>query len=168
MRPPRVGHPRIRRRASAACRTNLARPRSRYNKIVGHITKLSHQLKALESTNAFRISMTERLLDKLYSMGLISTKKSLELVDKVTVSAFCRCARAVWAVCRRGPERIHPTLPLPQPSLARDHGQAQDVGDGARGSQVCGAGAKFDERVLAAASHRRSLDRATCGWGRRW
>ena len=33
---------------------------------------------------------TELLLDKLYKMGLIPTKKNLALCDKLTASAFCR------------------------------------------------------------------------------
>lgn len=64
----------------------------RYNKICGHITKLAHELKDLEPSDPFRITMTEKLLDKLYAMGLISTKKSLEVCERIAVSAFCRYA----------------------------------------------------------------------------
>eukprot|EP00003_Mantamonas_plastica_P012039 TRINITY_DN2201_c0_g1_i8.p2 TRINITY_DN2201_c0_g1~~TRINITY_DN2201_c0_g1_i8.p2 ORF type:complete len:110 (-),score=34.42 TRINITY_DN2201_c0_g1_i8:585-914(-) len=34
--------------------------------------------------------MTDMLLEKMYNMGLIPTKKSLALCDKITVSAICR------------------------------------------------------------------------------
>lgn len=42
--------------------------------------------------------MTEQLLDKLYNMGLIPTKKSLALCDKLNTSAFCRRRLAVVLV----------------------------------------------------------------------
>mmetsp|Transcript_2153 Transcript_2153/g.2454 ORF Transcript_2153/g.2454 Transcript_2153/m.2454 type:complete len:184 (+) Transcript_2153:89-640(+) len=62
----------------------------KYSRIVGQITKLTAKLKALDSRDPFRISMTEQLLEKLYSMGIIPTKKNLSISSKVTVSAFCR------------------------------------------------------------------------------
>ena len=61
-----------------------------YNKICGMIVKLSAKLKTLKADDAFRIAMTEQLLDKLYNMGLIVTKKSLQKADEVTASAMCR------------------------------------------------------------------------------
>ena len=36
------------------------------------------------------MKITEQLLNKLYDMGVIQTKKSLLKAEKVTVSAFCR------------------------------------------------------------------------------
>jgi U3 small nucleolar ribonucleoprotein protein IMP3 len=63
---------------------------SRYNKLVGHITKLAENLKTYGERDTFRITMTEKLLKKLYDMGLIPTQKSLALIDRVTVSSFCR------------------------------------------------------------------------------
>jgi U3 small nucleolar ribonucleoprotein protein IMP3 len=61
-----------------------------YNRIVGMITKLSAKLKTLPADNAFRIAMTDQLLEKLVNMGLINTEKSLRKADEVTVSAICR------------------------------------------------------------------------------
>jgi U3 small nucleolar ribonucleoprotein protein IMP3 len=62
----------------------------KYNRLVGKITELAHRLKKLPAEDSFRISLTEKLLQKLYFQGLIPTKKSLELVDNVTVSSMCR------------------------------------------------------------------------------
>jgi U3 small nucleolar ribonucleoprotein protein IMP3 len=61
-----------------------------YNRIAGQITKLAAQLQTLPPTDAFRISMTEQLLQKLYNMGLINTASSLLKAEQITVSAFCR------------------------------------------------------------------------------
>lgn len=62
----------------------------KYNKISGYVTKLVNNLKKLKIEDPFRIEMTEHLLSKLYSQGLINTKKSLVVCDKLTVSSFCR------------------------------------------------------------------------------
>ena len=62
----------------------------RYNKLVGHITKLSNDLKTYSERDPFRIETTGNLLKKLYDMGLIPTQKSLSLCDRITVSSFCR------------------------------------------------------------------------------
>ena len=62
----------------------------KYNKIVGHVTKLVAKLKTLSSTDAFRTKMTSQLLAKLCSMGVIDTEKSLLKAEQLTVSAFCR------------------------------------------------------------------------------
>ena len=61
-----------------------------YNKIVGYITKLAHQLKQLPADDPVRQQRTDDLMEKLYQMGLIHTKDSLEHCAKVNVSALCR------------------------------------------------------------------------------
>lgn len=63
---------------------------NRYNKICGLITKLVHLLKTLKHDDKFRIAITSQLIDKLYDIGLINNKGSLELCEKIAVSAFCR------------------------------------------------------------------------------
>ena len=63
---------------------------ARYNKLVGQITKLIAQLRGYDASDSYRIEMTKKLLQKLYDMGLITTKASLASCDKVNVSAFCR------------------------------------------------------------------------------
>ena len=47
-------------------------------------------LKTFRSEDPFLIKMTEDLLQKLYDMGVVTTKKSLAVCEKIAVSAFCR------------------------------------------------------------------------------
>ena len=62
----------------------------RYNRLVGRIHALAHRLKKLPPTDAFRIATSERLMEKLYSKGLVRKADSLALAEEVTVSSFCR------------------------------------------------------------------------------
>mmetsp|Transcript_14415 Transcript_14415/g.28465 ORF Transcript_14415/g.28465 Transcript_14415/m.28465 type:complete len:184 (+) Transcript_14415:55-606(+) len=62
----------------------------RYNKLAGLITKLTSQLKDLPSDDAVRIKVTDGLIEKLFNMGLVPTKKSLMQCEGLAVSAFCR------------------------------------------------------------------------------
>ena len=61
-----------------------------YTRVVGQVTKLAHKLKTLPHDDAFRIAMTDQLLDKLYNMGILSTTKSLQKAEEITASAICR------------------------------------------------------------------------------
>ena len=61
-----------------------------YTKICGQVTKLANKLKTLPTEDAFRIAMTDQLLDKLYNMGILSTTKSLKKAEEITASQFCR------------------------------------------------------------------------------
>lgn len=61
-----------------------------YQRICGQVTKLSAKLKTLKPDDAFRIAMTEQLLQKLFDMGIVTTKKSLQKADEITASALCR------------------------------------------------------------------------------
>ena len=63
---------------------------TRYNKICGMITSLVCKLKLLPSEDPFRQQISEQLLEKLYHLGLINSKQSLQLCEKMAVSAFCR------------------------------------------------------------------------------
>lgn len=67
----------------------------RYNKLCGLITKLVSGLRGLPADDAFRIKMTELLLDKLYRMGVISHREGLSQVEGLPASAFCRRRLAV-------------------------------------------------------------------------
>ena len=60
-----------------------------YNKVCGLITKLVTQLKDLNERDPVRIEVTDLLLDKLYSLGLIQTKRLLAC-DKIAASTLCR------------------------------------------------------------------------------
>jgi len=60
---------------------------------------LCSKLSQLDANDAFRIKMTDILLEKLYNMGLIPTNRSLAIAEKITVSAFCR-RRLPVIMCR--------------------------------------------------------------------
>ncbi|KAH7467276.1 hypothetical protein PRIC1_011323 [Phytophthora ramorum] len=62
----------------------------KYNRLVGHISRVVARLKKRPATDPFRIKTTTALLDKLYHMGLIQTKKSLLKAEEVNVSSLCR------------------------------------------------------------------------------
>lgn len=49
-----------------------------------------HLPQTLKPDDAFRIAMTEQLLQKLFDMGIVTTKKSLQKADEITASALCR------------------------------------------------------------------------------
>jgi U3 small nucleolar ribonucleoprotein protein IMP3 len=61
-----------------------------YNKVCGMITKLVNKLKSMDKADEKRIQITNFLLDKLYFMGLTTTKKSLSVCEKLPASALCR------------------------------------------------------------------------------
>ncbi|BAM41162.1 U3 small nucleolar ribonucleoprotein/40S ribosomal protein S4-like [Theileria orientalis strain Shintoku] len=73
----------------------------KYNKLVGYITKLTSDLRKLPEDDPFRIKMTDDLLEKLYQMGLISTKSNLEVCERISASVFCRRRLAVVLVTRK-------------------------------------------------------------------
>ncbi|XP_066374839.1 U3 small nucleolar ribonucleoprotein protein IMP3-like [Miscanthus floridulus] len=62
----------------------------KYNGICLMVQKLVNIIKQMDLRDPFRIEMTDMLLDKLYNMGVISTKESLIKCEKLSVSAFCR------------------------------------------------------------------------------
>lgn len=70
----------------------------KYSKLCGMVTRLVHFLKKLDASDPTRIELTDQLLEKLYALGIITTKKSLIQLEKLTVSAFCRRRLAVVMV----------------------------------------------------------------------
>uniref|UniRef100_A0A7S1U2R4 U3 small nucleolar ribonucleoprotein protein IMP3 n=1 Tax=Phaeomonas parva TaxID=124430 RepID=A0A7S1U2R4_9STRA len=62
----------------------------KYNRLAGLITKLVAQLKKLPPSDPFRIKKSDKLLGKLYELGVIDTKKSLEKAERISAAAFCR------------------------------------------------------------------------------
>lgn len=60
------------------------------NKICGMVTKLTNMLRQIDPRDPDRVEMTEKLLDKLYSMGAIPSTKSLTLCYKLSTSSFLR------------------------------------------------------------------------------
>ncbi|OQV15089.1 U3 small nucleolar ribonucleoprotein IMP3 [Hypsibius exemplaris] len=72
---------------------------TKYNKLSREIRELANAIKDLDPKDPFRIESTSRLLEKLYSMGLIPTRENLELCNKVNASTFCR-RRLPVVMCR--------------------------------------------------------------------
>lgn len=62
----------------------------RYNKLCGVVTKMTSMLRTLPQNDKFRIKVTEQLADRMFNLGLINRRNSLEACAKVTVSNFCR------------------------------------------------------------------------------
>jgi len=62
----------------------------KYSKVVGNITKLVAKLKTLPQSDTLRFQLSEQILQRLYNMGIVNSTSSLSVVDKLTVSAFCR------------------------------------------------------------------------------
>ncbi|XP_033727588.1 U3 small nucleolar ribonucleoprotein protein IMP3-like [Pecten maximus] len=63
---------------------------TKYNKMSREIRELARKIKELDVKDPFRAEATSQLLEKLYTMRLIPSKRSLELADKITASSFCR------------------------------------------------------------------------------
>ncbi|RDA89683.1 hypothetical protein CP533_3349 [Ophiocordyceps camponoti-saundersi (nom. inval.)] len=63
----------------------------RYNRICGSLRQLAHRLSLLPPDNAVRRKIETQLLNKLYDMGVLSSRSKLSAVENnVTVSAFAR------------------------------------------------------------------------------
>lgn len=71
---------------------------TKYNKLCGLITNLTARLRKMKGSDEERIRMTEMVLEKLYGMGVIPSKQSLEEVHKLSASSFCRRRLAVVVV----------------------------------------------------------------------
>ncbi|PWN26210.1 putative IMP3-component of the U3 small nucleolar ribonucleo protein [Jaminaea rosea] len=72
----------------------------KYNTLVGKIRHLSLRLSTLPAEDPFRSKQESQLLSKLYEMGLLDTgAKMSDIMEKVTVSAFCR-RRLPIVMCR--------------------------------------------------------------------
>ncbi|GAV60099.1 Ribosomal_S4 domain-containing protein/S4 domain-containing protein [Cephalotus follicularis] len=62
----------------------------KYSSLCRMVQKLVSILKQIDPRDPFRIEMTDMLLEKLYNMGVLATRKSLALCDRLSVSSFCR------------------------------------------------------------------------------
>ncbi|KDP24329.1 hypothetical protein JCGZ_25625 [Jatropha curcas] len=62
----------------------------KYSSMCRMVQKLVNILKQMDARDSYRIEMTDMLLEKLYNMGVISSRKSLALCDRLSVSSFCR------------------------------------------------------------------------------
>lgn len=78
--------------------TQPAKDYHQYNKLCGRIKQLAEKIKDLDPSDKKRVESTDTLLEKLYEMGVIPLKRSLEQCAKITVSSFCRRRLAVVLV----------------------------------------------------------------------
>ncbi|KAK6542949.1 Small subunit (SSU) processome component [Orbilia ellipsospora] len=63
----------------------------KYNKICGSLRQLAHKLSQLPPEDEFRREHEERILEKLFQMGILNSKSKMsDIENKVTVAAFCR------------------------------------------------------------------------------
>jgi U3 small nucleolar ribonucleoprotein protein IMP3 len=67
----------------------------KYDKIVGHVTKVIAKLRNLEKEDSIRRQVSVMLLEKLYNMGIIDNKGSLTSAENLSVSSLCRRRLAV-------------------------------------------------------------------------
>ncbi|KAM2143769.1 hypothetical protein ACFX1R_047528 [Malus domestica] len=62
----------------------------KYSGLCRMVQKLVHILKQLNPNDPYRIEMTDMLLEKLYNIGVIPSKQSLALCERLSVSSLCR------------------------------------------------------------------------------
>ncbi|XP_044291923.1 U3 small nucleolar ribonucleoprotein protein IMP3 [Varanus komodoensis] len=66
---------------------------TRYNQLSRAVRELARRIRDLgdaPQSAAFRARSTAALLEKLYAMGLVPSKSSLEQCDRVSATSFCR------------------------------------------------------------------------------
>ncbi|KAJ2779033.1 U3 small nucleolar ribonucleoprotein imp3 [Coemansia javaensis] len=71
----------------------------KYSALVRQAQKAAHAISRLDPRDPKRAASEAALLDKLHAIGVLSSRKSMSLVDRLTVSAFCRRRLAV-VMCR--------------------------------------------------------------------
>ena len=92
----------------------------KYNKLCGMVTKLVNILKQMDPRDKERIELTDALLQKLYDMGAIPSKKSLALCDKLSVSSFCRRRLSVIMVRLKMAETLREAVTFIEQGHVRD------------------------------------------------
>ncbi|KRY83083.1 U3 small nucleolar ribonucleoprotein IMP3 [Trichinella pseudospiralis] len=61
-----------------------------YSKLSHEVRELARKIKELDPKDPFRVESSRLLIDKCYAIGLIPTRRGLDLCDSVNASAFCR------------------------------------------------------------------------------
>ena len=62
----------------------------KYKKLVSYIQDLIQKLEKLNTSDPYRIKMSDSLAQKLYHMGIINSTSSLKECENINVSSFCR------------------------------------------------------------------------------
>ncbi|KAL2951902.1 hypothetical protein AAZX31_19G080000 [Glycine max] len=63
---------------------------NRYSGLCHMVQKLVNILKQMDPKDPFRIDMIDKLLEKFYNMGVIPTRQSIMLCERLTISSFCK------------------------------------------------------------------------------
>ena len=71
---------------------------TRYNRLVGMVTKLVAVLRRLQPGDETRMELTDALLDRLVDMGVLPAKKSLAAAEALSTASFARRRLAVVLV----------------------------------------------------------------------
>ncbi|KAL5293104.1 IMP3 family protein [Megaselia abdita] len=61
-----------------------------YNKLSREVRDFVSKIAALEQSDPFKTECTDKLLIKLYNMGVIDNKLDLETASRVSASSFCK------------------------------------------------------------------------------
>jgi U3 small nucleolar ribonucleoprotein protein IMP3 len=83
-----------------------------YARIVGQITKLANKLSLLPPNSAVRKDLADKLVEKVYAMGIVPVKTGLSVCEKISVSAFCRRRLAIVMMRLRMSETIKEAVTL--------------------------------------------------------
>ncbi|PIN06367.1 U3 small nucleolar ribonucleoprotein (snoRNP) component [Handroanthus impetiginosus] len=78
----------------------------KYSSLCRMVQKLVNILKQMDPRDPYRIEMTDALLEKLYNMGVIPSRKSLALCERLSVSSFCRRRLATILVRQKLAQRL--------------------------------------------------------------
>ena len=79
---------------------------TRYNKLCGLVRSLVNQLRYLATSSPIRIQITEQLLEKLHNMGVTGSAQSLEVIENLTTSSFCKRRLPVIMVAMRFAQKV--------------------------------------------------------------
>ena len=83
-----------------------------YNKLSREIREIVRKIKDLDPASPHRVDMSAAFLEKLWNIGIIPTKWSLENCDKVTASSFCRRRLPVLMVRSKMAESVKTAVQL--------------------------------------------------------
>jgi U3 small nucleolar ribonucleoprotein protein IMP3 len=60
------------------------------------VRRLANRIALLAPEDPFRQEMADALINKLYGIGLITSKSNLSQTDKISVSAICRSVSLIF------------------------------------------------------------------------
>jgi U3 small nucleolar ribonucleoprotein protein IMP3 len=89
------------------------------NRLTGQVTQLVARLKKLQPHDPMRIRITEQLLNRLFNLGVIPTKKSLSTVEELSTAAFCRRRLPVVMI------KLHMAETLKEATQMVEHGHVR-------------------------------------------